>query len=209
MTGAQQHHRRVVRVRHRGAHPTSPRRAKPRGRPQAPDACASLRQSPAPRQIIPLRSAGCDPAADAHPCATTHPATQQKSRTDHMHCDAFAQRLLCRVGVGGGWSLCCRRSPAGERRAWCSGWLPVAMDVTLTCTGLASWRGCLTADLSVCCCRSRPGRRWWPDQKPVRLGSPRGVTHHSLALRGSYCPGRVPTVKPPEQEVVSHAGRPS
>jgi len=46
MTGAQQH-RRVERVRHRGAHPTSPRRAKLRGRPQAPDACASLRQSPA------------------------------------------------------------------------------------------------------------------------------------------------------------------
>jgi hypothetical protein len=31
-----------------GAHQISPRRAKPHGRPQAPDVCASLRQSPAP-----------------------------------------------------------------------------------------------------------------------------------------------------------------
>jgi hypothetical protein len=44
-TGAQQHQRRRrrrVRVRHRGAHLKSPQRAKPRGRPQAPDTCTSL-----------------------------------------------------------------------------------------------------------------------------------------------------------------------
>ena len=31
-----------------------------------------------------------------------------------------------------------------------------------------AWRGCFWPDLSVCCCRSRPGLRLWPDQKPVR-----------------------------------------
>lgn len=50
-----------VRARHWGAHLKGPRRAKPRGRPQAPDACASLGQSPAPRQIIPLRRTRQDP----------------------------------------------------------------------------------------------------------------------------------------------------
>ena len=43
-----------------------------------------------------------------------------------------------------------------------------AMDVTHRCTGPALWRGCSCPDLSVCCCRSRPGLRLWPDQKPVR-----------------------------------------
>src|ERR1017187_7966409 len=37
-----------ARARHWGAHLIGPRRAKPRGRPQAPDVCASLRQSLAP-----------------------------------------------------------------------------------------------------------------------------------------------------------------
>ena len=46
-TGARQH-REEVRARHRGAHLKGPRRAKPRSRPQAPDTCTSLRQSPAP-----------------------------------------------------------------------------------------------------------------------------------------------------------------
>ena len=40
--------RRRVRARHRSAHLKGPRRARPRGRPQAPDACTSPRQSPAP-----------------------------------------------------------------------------------------------------------------------------------------------------------------
>ena len=44
-----------VRARHRGAHLKGPRRAKPRGRPQAPDACASLRQSPAPTEHSPTK----------------------------------------------------------------------------------------------------------------------------------------------------------
>ena len=44
---------RWARARHRGAHSISPRRAKPRGRPQAPDVCASLRQSLAPINTIP------------------------------------------------------------------------------------------------------------------------------------------------------------
>jgi transposase len=44
---------RRARARHRGAHHNSPQRAKPRGRPQAPDACASLRQSPASTNTIP------------------------------------------------------------------------------------------------------------------------------------------------------------
>jgi hypothetical protein len=35
-------------ARHRSAHKSGPRRAKPRGRLKAPDVCASLRQSPAP-----------------------------------------------------------------------------------------------------------------------------------------------------------------
>jgi transposase len=37
-----------VRTRHRSAHLKGPRRARPRGRPAAPDACTSPRQSPAP-----------------------------------------------------------------------------------------------------------------------------------------------------------------
>ena len=40
--------RRWARARHRGAHHNGPQRAKPRGRPQAPDVCTSLRQSLAP-----------------------------------------------------------------------------------------------------------------------------------------------------------------
>ena len=44
---------RRARARHRGAHHNSPLRAKPRGRPQAPDVCASLRQSLAPTRTIP------------------------------------------------------------------------------------------------------------------------------------------------------------
>jgi transposase len=44
---------RWARVRQRGAHLTGPQRAKPRGRPQAPDVCASLRQSLTPNQHQP------------------------------------------------------------------------------------------------------------------------------------------------------------
>jgi hypothetical protein len=45
--------KRRKRARHRGAHLKCPRRARPRGRPQAPDVCASLRQSLAPTATIP------------------------------------------------------------------------------------------------------------------------------------------------------------
>ena len=48
--------RRRVRARHRSAHLKGPRRARPRGRPQAPDACTSPRQSPAPNRQRPTRS---------------------------------------------------------------------------------------------------------------------------------------------------------
>lgn len=48
-----------VRARHRGAHLKSPTRAKPRGRPQAPDTCASLSQSPAPRETLPQSRPAC------------------------------------------------------------------------------------------------------------------------------------------------------
>ena len=44
---------RRARARHRGAHHNNPIRAKPRGRPQAPDVCTSLRQSLAPTCTIP------------------------------------------------------------------------------------------------------------------------------------------------------------
>jgi len=39
---------------------------------------------------------------------------------------------------------------------------PVAMDVTLICTGPCVVVGAFRSDLSVCCCRSRPGCRSWP-----------------------------------------------
>jgi hypothetical protein len=48
-------------VRQRGAHQTSPQRAKPRGRPQAPDVCASLRQSLTPTNTIPPQPVHCKP----------------------------------------------------------------------------------------------------------------------------------------------------
>ena len=94
-TGKRQH-RRVVRVRHRGAHPTGPRRAKPRGRPQAPNACASLRQSPAPPQIIPPRSARRDPAGRRDRLRQNAPPRHAKARIDPMHRCAGAVRSLCR-----------------------------------------------------------------------------------------------------------------
>ncbi len=47
-TGKQPHRRRRVRVRHRGAHHKSPRRARSRGRPRAPDVCTSTRPLLAP-----------------------------------------------------------------------------------------------------------------------------------------------------------------
>ena len=77
-----------VRARHRGAHLKGPRRAKPRGRPQAPDACASLRQSPAPPQIIPLRGTRRGLTADPRRCAATRSSAQQKASTDDMHAPA-------------------------------------------------------------------------------------------------------------------------
>jgi hypothetical protein len=47
-TGTQLRPGQRARARHWGAHLKGPRRAKPRGRPQAPDVCTSLRQSLAP-----------------------------------------------------------------------------------------------------------------------------------------------------------------
>jgi transposase len=44
--------RRWVRARHRSAHHKGPRRARPRGRPKAPDACTSPRRSPAPNRSV-------------------------------------------------------------------------------------------------------------------------------------------------------------
>ena len=52
---------RRARARHRGAHHNSPRRAKPRGRPQAPDVCTSLRQSLAPTPTIPQEATTSKP----------------------------------------------------------------------------------------------------------------------------------------------------
>jgi hypothetical protein len=80
-----------VRARHWGAHLKGPRRAKPRGRPQAPDACASLRQSPAPRQIIPLRSARRDPPPMLAPAPQHAPAARQKP----VQTICTALRALC------------------------------------------------------------------------------------------------------------------
>ncbi len=63
-TGKQPDPRRWVRARHRGAHQIGPRRAKPRGRPQAPDVCASLpsiaRARPAACQRRPQPSGALD-----------------------------------------------------------------------------------------------------------------------------------------------------
>ena len=55
---------RRARARHRGAHHNSPRRAKPRGRPQAPDVCTSLRQSLAPTRTIPQEATAQQAALD-------------------------------------------------------------------------------------------------------------------------------------------------
>ena len=52
-TGKPPPQQRWARARHRGAHHKGPRKAKPRGRPQAPDVCTSLRQSLAPNTMIP------------------------------------------------------------------------------------------------------------------------------------------------------------
>ena len=56
--------RRRVRARHRSAHLKGPRRARPRGRPQAPDACTSPRQSPAPTPQDRTRSPNAPPEFD-------------------------------------------------------------------------------------------------------------------------------------------------
>jgi len=54
--------RKWARARHRSAHEIGPRRAKPRGRLEAPDVCALLRQSPAPTNKLPLHPAAGHPA---------------------------------------------------------------------------------------------------------------------------------------------------
>jgi hypothetical protein len=61
--------RRWARARHWGAHQRSPQRAKPRGRPQAPDVCASLRQPLAPNPTIPHSRRPDKTAAEAPPSA--------------------------------------------------------------------------------------------------------------------------------------------
>ena len=59
--------RRWVRARHRSAHLKGPRRARPRGRPTAPDACTSPRQSPTPATQNPTKEPGPPPKFDFHP----------------------------------------------------------------------------------------------------------------------------------------------
>jgi len=59
-----------VRARHRDTHLKGPQRAKPRGRPQVPDACTSLRQSPAPDR--------------------KDPRPRPPRRLDFHRCDAYA-----------------------------------------------------------------------------------------------------------------------
>ena len=61
-TATQPGGQRRARARHRGTHHKRPLRAKPRGRPQAPDVCTSLRQSLAPTRTIPQEA----PTSKAH-----------------------------------------------------------------------------------------------------------------------------------------------
>jgi hypothetical protein len=67
-----------VRARHWRAHLKGPRRAKPRGRPQAPDTCASLRQSPAPPRNHPTTKRSTRPRRSTSGCATTRTSAPQK-----------------------------------------------------------------------------------------------------------------------------------
>ena len=74
--------------RHRGAHQTGPRRAKPRGRPQAPDVCASLRQSLAPTQrshtpAIPATNARPRPGSANSPYPITSGPSPDSLTTPH------------------------------------------------------------------------------------------------------------------------------
>lgn len=105
MTGAQRHQR-VVRARHRGAHPTSPRRAKPRGRPQAPDACASLRQSPAPPQNHPTTR---------HPARPQPPTLTAAPGHAHRHSKNPAQ-TICRPLPGHSNHCVLQRPPITANR---------------------------------------------------------------------------------------------
>ncbi len=89
-----------MRARHRGAHLKGPRRAKPRGRPQVPDACASLRQSPAPPRAFSQRAPAC---------------TRARARRDR----ASHRRLSCHPGAVG-----CRPAQPCGLLAHCS--LPLA-----------------------------------------------------------------------------------
>ena len=68
MTGKPRHRRKWARARHRSAHKLGPRRAKPRGRLEAPDVYASLRQSPAPTNNLPPPHDADNPDGD-HPRA--------------------------------------------------------------------------------------------------------------------------------------------
>ena len=89
--------RRGVRTRHRGSHLKSPRRAKPRGRPQAPDACASLRQSPAPTANSPTHIASqqagsrspppsCLPSPPCQSLALTTSASRSSPKSRQTRC---------------------------------------------------------------------------------------------------------------------------
>lgn len=62
---------RRARACHRGTHLSGPRRTKPRGRPQAPDVCTSLRQSPAPTPSLPQEQHHAKPL-DFHPSGGAH-----------------------------------------------------------------------------------------------------------------------------------------
>src|SRR5271155_400426 len=170
MTGAQRP-RRVVRVRHRGSHLKGPRRAKPRGRPQAPDACASLRQSPAPPQIIPLRSTQRDPAAEACPRARTRPPAPQKASTDHMHGPPGAVQSLCRPSAPS--SVDQRFSNLEEKLAQALDFSSADARPSRGCAIAVSFTASITARVKV------PDRATWMSN-----------LHHAAASQGHAFPQR-------------------
>ena len=102
LTGARQHRRKMVRARHRGAHLLiGPRRAKPRGRPQAPDACASL--TSVTRTTTHHRT---PQHPTRRPCRRRvslrheQAPTQQNGRIDQMHSPPGAVRSPCHPRPG-------------------------------------------------------------------------------------------------------------
>ena len=98
-TGRPPRPRRRARARHRGAHLKGPRRAKPRGRPQAPDVCASLRQSLAPTRTIPQEPPATKPLTFIRQAAPTSlvrvavPAVPETPARPHL--PSPSHRALC------------------------------------------------------------------------------------------------------------------